>query len=213
MGESSASNDPAKTRALLVWDRLLGCFGDAVLRKFGPEPPDEWSMALSYLNESQINRAFRRLIAAGATAPPTLPHFMKLARALTDENEADPIPTPRALEDHSTMDRWELMANQWLLVHIRNQIAKDSRHYGTPGSAEMEILVGRLVEAKKNWTADMQDLCGNDHLGRVPMAQAKAIWDDYLSRAEAPSAGPAPGQSVAVPSGATPGPLGNADPW
>lgn len=44
--------------------------------------------------------------------------------------------------------------------------------------------VGRLVQAKKLWAADMRDLGQNDTHGRVPMELAKATWADYIGFAE-----------------------------
>lgn len=99
-----------------------------------------------------------------------------------------------------TGDAWEAAANRHLLQHIREQMALNSRRYGRPacyvslrasrsgnGDASPEFIgnVGRLVEAKKAWAADMRDLAANTADGTVPGDLQRSVWKDHIGRAEA----------------------------
>lgn len=193
--------EAAKIRAAQVWKRLLGSFGDSLIRKFDASPPDEWTEALASLKAPQIERAFRRMRYQGLQAPPSLPAFMRLAREVGDDGE-DQVPLAVLALPAPELDKWAIEANHWLLKHIRTQLAKTPRLYGTPASVQVlqnrENVQGlaldyssvfsrnvqRLVDAKNLWAVDMRDLSRNDAQGRVPMPTARAVWADYVNRAE-----------------------------
>jgi hypothetical protein len=102
-------------------------------------------------------------------------------------------------------DLWDMAANRYLLGHILNAMNVNPRCYGAPASvralaadqraldvagldkhqldASPEFInqVGRLVEAKSLWAADMRDIAVN---GEVPVEMQKAVWRDYIERAE-----------------------------
>lgn len=203
--------EAAAAKAAAVWSRLLDCFGDALQRKYpGKEPPREWVLQLASLRTEYIERAFRRMMSAGLSQPPTLPQFMRFARAVGDDNDPESLPQiPQALQGPQ-MEPWTIQGNLWLLAYIRTQMTEKPLRWGRPASkAAMQLWpnqledngmhphkldaspefaahVGRLVEAKNQWAADMKDLGRNDPQGRVPMSTAKAIWADYIQRSQVP---------------------------
>lgn len=201
----SANNEP--DRATAIWDRLLGCFGDSLLRKFGKTPPPEWVGAIGMLNDFQLERGLRRLVFSGKTQAPALPEFVRLCRAVGGDDFDEGKPTlPRlAREDSFKGDAWDEAANRFLLGHFVTQIAKKTRVFGKPASYELlrasdadlrQLGIDRhyldagpdlvantkkFVDAKNKWTADMRDLAVN---GEVPVETQKAVWHDYISRVQ-----------------------------
>lgn len=157
------------------------------------------------------------MLASGMGSVPTLPQFLRFARTIGEDFGNDPLPqpTPQALQGPQ-IDPWVVQGNLWLLTHIRNQLAEKPMRWGRPASPpamqlqpnqlqdegmhphkldaspEFVANVGRLVEAKNQWAADMKDLGRNDPQGRVPMPTAKAIWADYIQRAESKGYADAP---------------------
>lgn len=193
--------------ARAIWSRLVGCFGDALLRKFGPEPPEEWIGALGMLTAAQHERGLRRLVFGWKGGPPSLPDFMRLCRAVgTDEfDEGVPALPALAAPDNFKGDVWDEAASRFLLGHIAKRMKQDPNFYGRPASYKMlaaseadltqlgidrhyldasgEFVanVNKLVAAKKAWAEDMRDLAVN---GEVPPSTQKAVWYDYFKTAE-----------------------------
>lgn len=204
MDEWSA-NKP-EIRAKAVWDRLLGCFGDSLLRKFGAEPPAEWVGALKGLTQPQIERGLRRIVFGWKGGAPSLPDFVRLCRAVGEEfDEGNQLKLPAPGEDPWEGKQWLMAGNRYLLGHIVNRVAEDPKRYGRGASyqlmraplkdlrelgldvhnldASQEFIenVHELVAAKNAWVADMEDLAMN---GGVPVETQKAIWNDYVVEAE-----------------------------
>lgn len=193
--------------AKAIWGRLLGCFGEALLRKFGAEPPQEWIAGLSVLTSAQHERGLRRLVFGWKGSPPSLPDFMRLCRAVgTDDfDEGEPTLPRLAAPDAWQGDNWGAAANRYLLGHIAKRMKENPKFYGEGASyklmqapakdiADLGIdkhyldakgafvaNVGKLVEAKNSWATDMRDLAVN---GEVPPETQKAVWHDYINRAE-----------------------------
>lgn len=166
-----------------MWERLLGCFGDSLLRKFGPEAPDEWVAGISMLHSEQVARAFRRMMSMGLQSPPTLPLFMRCARAIGEEEDA-PRP-PQAALSGPDMDVWEMSANRRLLQHITTQIPENPQRYGPRDTPIFAANVQRLVEAKRAYAADMRDMASGLAAGQqIDAKVATAIWLDYIGLAE-----------------------------
>lgn len=188
---------------------MVGMFGgDAVERKFGSKPPPEWVGMLARLNDQQIDRGIRRLAYSGKPHMPTLPEFTKLCRSIGGDefDEGDrpqrALPKPDAVE----WNKWDMAANRHLLAHFIRRITERTNRYGRGASAQMlrapvedlrqlgvdeKLLdasgefvsnVKRLIAAKNNWAADMRDLERN---GEVPSETQKAVWNDYITTAEA----------------------------
>jgi hypothetical protein len=186
----------------------LGCFGEALLRKFGAEPPQEWVGAIGSLAIGQIERGMRRLVFGWKGGPPSLPDFMRLCRTIGsdefDEGESDKprLPPP----DDFDGDVWTMAANRYLMGHIAKRMSANPKCYGQPASfkalrakdedlrllgldkhnldASPEFIqnVHALVAAKNAWADDMRDLAVD---GGVPVETQKAVWHDWIGRAEA----------------------------
>lgn len=204
----SASRPDPEERATTIWDRLLGCFGDSLLRKFGKTPPAEWVGAIGMLNDRQIERGLKRLVFGGKNQPPSLPEFIRVCRAVgTDDFEEGDQKLPRlAHEDTFRGDVWDMAANRFLMGHIAKRVKQNTLCYGKPASyallqapakdlqelgvdphyldasAEMIDRIKKLIAAKNDWAADMRDLAVK---GSVPVETQQAVWHDYLNRAEA----------------------------
>lgn len=193
--------------AIAIWGRLLGCFGDALLRKYGAEPPQEWVGALGMLTAIQHERGLRRLVFGWKGGPPSLPDFMRLCRTIGadefDEGQPDQprLPAP----DSFTGDNWDMAANRYLMGHIAKRIAENPEFYGKAASyramqaddddlrqlgldkhnldasGEFVDNAAKLVVAKNAWAADMRDLAVN---GSVPPSTQKAVWYDLMNTAE-----------------------------
>lgn len=196
--------------ATAVWDRLLGCFGDALLRKFGAEPPQEWVGAINALSQRQIERGLRRLVYGWKGGPPNLPDFMRLCRSIgTDEFDEPDTELPKLTQEDSFQgDAWDMAANLYLMGHIAKLMKKDPKCLGTPATTkllqaplkELQELgvdphyldargefvdnVNRLITAKNAWAADMRDIAVK---GEVPPPDQKTIWRDYMTRAGWPA--------------------------
>jgi hypothetical protein len=118
----------------------------------------------------------RRLVHSGRAHVPSLPEFVRLCRTVGNDEEFGGDP-PKALPapDEFQGDGWDLSANRHLLGHLVRSIAIDRRKY-------TREEVGRLVDAKKAWAADMRDLSRN---GEVPIEMQRTVWTDYIGRAQA----------------------------
>lgn len=194
--------------AKAIWVRLLGCFGESLIRKFGPTPPQEWVDGLGMLSPLQQERGLRRLVFGWKGGPPSLPEFMRLCRSVgSDEFEEGPAKLP-ALPPPDTWegDVWASAANRYLMGHIAKRMATNPKGYGKPASyeamrapkadlgrlgldehnldasSEFVDRMAKLVAAKNTWAADMRDLAIK---GEVPAETQKAVWREYLARAEA----------------------------
>jgi hypothetical protein len=171
-----------------------------LLRKFGAEPPQEWTTAIGYLKDPQLERGFRRMVFGWKGGPPSLPDFVRLCRSVGSDEFDEGSPSLPALSapDAWVGDAWEMAANRYLMGHIAKQIAKNPRCYGRPASVKsMETRredspngdaspqfvanVGRLRQAKALWAADMRDMARDDG---VDVEIQKAVWRDYIGRAE-----------------------------
>lgn len=146
----------------------MGCFGEALVRKFGEEPPEEWALAIGSLDARQIARGLRRVVYGWKGPPPNLPDFMRLCRSIGDDGEFEPEPTPpRPVIEGPQCDDWELTANRHLLAHILKHLGKFSVEQ-----------VHEMVRGKKLWAQDMRDLGGKN----IDPELQKACWQDYVGK-------------------------------
>jgi hypothetical protein len=169
-------NPTAQDRTFSLWRRFGGLFGgDAVERKFGPNPPVEWVEMVGRMNDFELQRGLRRLVASGKAHVPTLPEFVKLCRAVGDDAEfggskatnALPAPPP------AITDVWGSAANTHLLGYVLGH-AKDFR--GPDCGRRTEIL----VRWKNEWARLMRD---SDESEREVPAQ-KSLWAACMNQAE-----------------------------
>lgn len=175
MGEWSASK--REDRATEVWDRLLGCFGESLLRKYGATPPEEWKGAIAMLGDYQLQRGMRRLLYSGKGTPPTLPEFLKWCRTVGHDDNIPDEPAPLASFPQISQDGgdvWSIAANQHLLKHVVTRTVERRAPYQVAD-------IDALLTAKKLWAQDMRDLQVD---GKVPVETQKEIWREYLEGAE-----------------------------
>lgn len=167
----------------------MGCFGDALLRKFGAEPPQEWVGAVSALNHHQIERGMRRILFGWKGGPPNLPDFMRLCRSIgNDDFEEGPKPLALPNPDNWAGDKWDIAANMRLMSYLMRQVVKRTRVFGAPNSPQMKRTTDILVGYKKRWAALMRDWDVNRETGEIiepPMEDQNASWAGLIESAEA----------------------------
>lgn len=175
--------------------RLLGCFGDSLLRKFGEEPPEEWCAVIRDLSDFQLARGMRRLVASGRTAAPSLPEFRSFCTRMGHDEDAAERPPALGAPDTFAGDAWDIRANRLLLAHITKRLSVAPRCYGpikpfnfrlqsdgryeNPASPEQAAATAVLVAYKCAWARDMREWEGS------PTGEEQRLaWEDCMSRAE-----------------------------
>jgi hypothetical protein len=187
MGEWSANN---QARATAVWDKLLGFYGDSLLRRFGAEPPAEWAEAIGMLADAQVTRGIRRLMfGAGAKGVPSLPEFMRVCRVLGDD-APDEGPRPIALPALPTgnFDGWAMTANNRFMKYVMHRIQENTRAWGSGGSTQQAENTRIAVAYKNAWAQDMREACTVDSNGEIlmpPQEEQDRQWVACMARAEA----------------------------
>jgi len=197
MGDTMSAY-PKNPRAVVagIWRSLGGLFGaDAVARKFGEQPPDEWVFLIGDLPEFKITRGMRRLAHSGAKYVPTLPEFLRLCNTVGDEPGDSPpaLPAPQEIQKLG----WLGAANRHLIAHIMKVCMTKPTRYGPVNPREYDAhrnvkplnthplaqeATAWLVEARDAWVADMQDI--QDAKGEVPVDVQKKIWRDWIDAVE-----------------------------
>lgn len=171
-----------------MWDRLLGCFGDALLRKFGAQPPQEWVGAIGVLNDPQIERGMRRVLFGWKGGPPNLPDFMRLCRAIgTDEFEEGPKTLALPNPDNWLGDKWDIASNQRLMSYLMRKIVERTNVFGPPNSPEMKRVTDIFVGYKKRWADLMRNWDHDRETGEIidpPMEDQNASWAGLIESAE-----------------------------
>lgn len=179
-------------RARAVWDRLLGLFGDALLRKFGAEPPQEWETGVGYLTDAQIERGFRRFVFGWKGGPPSLPDFVRMCRAIGDDSmEEGPRSNLIALPpaDDGKFDGWAITSNNRFFRYVAHRLTEHPRAWGAPGSGQ-QADASRIAVAYKNaWAQDMREGdavdTGSGEVMRLSREVQDSAWVDAMKRAEA----------------------------
>lgn len=184
------SSPPSRTSEL--WQRFVGLFGgEAVRRKFGDAPPPEWVGVIGQLNDYQLERGMRRLLASGKAHVPALPEFRRLC-VMVGDDELDPPDLPALSAPAWDGDGWLIAANKHLLAHIARQAAAGI-HYASvrdrnvyprlkdyKADAETTALTGVLVDYKNAWARDMREWDG------LPAVEdQKRTWAECMARADA----------------------------
>jgi hypothetical protein len=175
-------------RAEQVWSRLAGCYGEALARKFGDEPPLEWRAAIESLNDYQVNQGIRRLLYSGKAHVPALPEFVRLCRAI---GHMDDVPDQRPAMKHPALthdapepDRWTIAANRRLLRYITKRCSESARCFGDPSNESNPLFVHNvetLVAMKNRWAEVMQETA--DENG-VPVEDQRVFWQECIREAE-----------------------------
>ena len=185
----------------------MGLFGDALLRKFGQEPPEEWIAAMSMLTDFQLERGLKRMVFTWKGGPPNLPDFMRICRAIGDDDFDTPKQqTALPRRDDFTGDLWDIAGNMRLLKHITTILAANSKalgkvlpmrevrdstgrvlHLESHASREQISATELLVAYKKAWSQDMREYVDSKtgEIGHPPLAEQDRLWDDTIARAMA----------------------------
>ena len=169
----------------------MGLFGDALLRKFGAEHPQEWETGVGYLTDAQIERGFRRLVFGWKGGPPSLPDFVRVCRAIGDDTvEEGPqprhIPLPAAAD--AKFDGWAITSNNRFFKYIGHRLTAEPRAWGPPASTQQAAATRIAVAYKNAWAQDMRDADTVDtqsgEVVRLSQAEQDRAWVDCMKRAE-----------------------------
>jgi hypothetical protein len=160
-------------RILDLWDRLLGLYGSALLRKYGKRPPGEWESVLGVLSDAQLQHGVNELLKSGKGMPPSLPELLALCRSAREW--VNPV-APQQIENQS-LDAWAVAANKHMLAFVLQHWRK--RVYFDPAQTRI------LVEWKNAWARDCRDEDAGDG---VPVERQREWWQDCVARAKAAGA-------------------------
>lgn len=193
MATAEWSVNNSAERANQVWERLLGCFGDSLIRKFDETPPPEWVSGIGSLNDHQLAKGMRRLVLSGKTHPPTLPEFLKLCRTIgyTDDVQDTPALPPHPALEGPQMGPWEMLGNRRLMKHITTKIPDSSHRYGDPPIPSNPVFaanVNTLVAFKNRWV-ELMLVSATDE--GVPIGEQEDCWNGCMKQAEELIAGAA----------------------
>ena len=174
-----------------MWDKLLGYFGDSLLRKFDATPPPEWVEAVEDLNDFQIRRGFRRLTFGWKGGVPNLPDFVRLCRAIGDDAPDEGpaqlvrLPPPPTVQ----CDGWDISANNRFLKYVSHRLTEAPRAWGPAGSTRQAESTRIAVRYKNAWAQDMrEDHVMDQSTGEVmpPATEEQArTFAECMRRAEA----------------------------
>jgi len=185
----SQNENSLPSPAAEVWRRFTGMFGaDAVERKYGKSIPPEWTSMLSRLKQFEIDRGIRRLLYSGKQYVPALPEFVKLCRAIGDDNIDEGRPKlPALVAPSASIDRWAVEANTHFLGYITRRLAEDPRAWGMAGSTEQAECTRIAMRYKNAWAEDMREGKGvtpeGEFIEYTP-EERKSSWDDLIRQAE-----------------------------
>lgn len=185
MGEWSANR---QVRATAVWDKLLGFFGDSLLRKFGPEPPPEWVEAIDDVSDFQVTRGFKRLYSWKGGVP-NLPDFMRVCRTIGDEFDSGPKPIALPKPEEQKFDGWDISANMRFFKYTSHRLMEHRGCWGKAGSATLEEATRIAVSYKNAWAQDMREAFmvseSTGELTPPPEEFQASTWFECMRRAEA----------------------------
>lgn len=173
-----------------MWDRLLGLFGDALLRKFGAEPPQEWETGVGYLTDLQIERGFKRFVFGWKGGPPSLPDFVRMCRSIGDDTvDEGPRPFVLPAPEPDKYDGWDITGNNRFLNYVKTRLANHPRAWGVPGSTKQAEATRIAVAYKNAWAQDMREAgtldAATGEFAMPPREVQDRTWIDAMGRAEA----------------------------
>ena len=154
-----------------MWRRLGGLYGfDAVSRKYGEVPPDEWVQMIGGLSDAQVANGLEKLFKEGVKHCPSLPEFINHCR---DARNWGPIRDLPYLPDPKS-DGWVVAGNVHLMAYVRRN-AGNRRYFNSEQTMN-------LVAWKNAWVRDVSEEAGSDGLD---VKRQKEMWADCMARAEA----------------------------
>lgn len=158
-----------------LWNRLAEMYGaENLKRRYGPTPPLAWREVIDALPVHELTRAVRRLTHGGNPHLPTLPEFLKLAKAVGDDHE--PVKPFNALPNPNNPGNWDA----WVLTgnrHLMAEIYRNPRRFTVRNHIAITEI---LVQAKNRWVETMRQTDAEDREDG-----GKAIWDSLMRQAEA----------------------------
>lgn len=168
----------------------MGLFGDALLRKFGAEHPQEWETGIGYLTDAQIDRGFRRLVFGWKGGPPSLPDFVRTCRAVGDDTlEEGPRRIPLPAADDGKFDGWAITSNNRFFKYIGHRLTAHPRAWRPPASTLQADATRIAVGYKNAWAQDMREGdevdTASGEVMRLSRETQDRTWDDAMKRAEA----------------------------
>lgn len=171
-----------------MWEQLLGCYGESLIRKFGEEPPQPWIGAIASLDEFKLARGMRRLAFSGKPHPPSLPEFLRLCRMVADDDLDEPANRAALPAPEGKFDDWDRAGNIHFLGYITRRLSEKPRAWGAPNSREQQDATRIALRYKTAWAVDMREGRGVSPDGEViPYSpdEQKSSWADLMEQAEA----------------------------
>ena len=166
-----------ESRIDMVWRHMMQMFGaDAVQRKFGDTPPDDWAQFINRLSDYELKRGLRRMVNGGKAFPPSLPEFLKMAHEVGGDYPGDAQYNSKqiaASTDITDLEKWHRVAGLKLLGYITRCAGK--REYFD------EQTTQPLVDAKNLWVEEIYEHYRN---GTMPPDNGKALWAECFRKAE-----------------------------
>jgi hypothetical protein len=86
----------ADSPAAMVWSAMTQLYGEAWIKKFGPEPTEVWRKMLIGIPNDRIKRGLRACVESGSDFPPSLPKFLEYCAERFGENDQQKLPKPIA---------------------------------------------------------------------------------------------------------------------
>jgi hypothetical protein len=158
---------------------------DALIRKYGDRPPEEWSRVVNAMRRPEFERGLRRLLHSGKAMIPTLPEFLRLAREVGGENDpAQPLLLTPPLQPPP--DQLVVDSNRRLLdVIFRSAYRWGPRRGDRAGRHEEDVAV--LNRWRREWVRMMRDASPEDR-----EENAVSWWRNVMRQAWAEIDPPAP---------------------
>lgn len=166
-----------ESRIDMVWRHMAQMFGaDALQRKFGDTPPDDWKQFINRLSDYELKRGLRRMVNGGKSFPPSLPEFLKMAHEVGGDYPSDERYNPKQIAApvrDSGLDKWHGMAGLKLMGYISRCAGK--------GEYFDEQTTRPLVDAKNLWVEEMYE---HHCKGTMPPDNGKQLWADCFAKAK-----------------------------
>lgn len=165
-----------ESRIDMVWRHMAQFFGaDALQRKFGDTPPDDWRQFINRLSDYELKRGLRRMVNGGKAFPPSLPEFLRMAHEVGGDYPGDAQYNPKQIAaptEETDLQKWHNMAGLKLLGYISRRAGE--REYFD------EQTTRPLVDAKNLWAEEMYE----HHLNKtMPADNGKQLWADCFAKA------------------------------
>lgn len=154
----------------------MAFFGaDAIERKYGLEPPQDWTAAVESLGDAQLRAGIEALSKSALAFPPTLPQFVSMCRSSRE------FTTGFRAIGYEREDAWAVAANTHLAAYL---FKRNALRYSPDGDANSRVTRERtlcVVRAKNRWAQTMRETAEGGH---VDVETQKGFWTVEMDRAE-----------------------------